>query len=866
MLAVAMPMVAQDCMEVYFNDGTRRKFFLRNLEDITVSKYDAAGVSHSDFIFQQVVTKDGKYVYNINDIDSITFTKYPEEVVEHNVASSLSTIFPALDNCKTIDDIEGKIELIKNSEGVEDAWINGNELCVKIKDWGTMGFRLNNEEDEEDDDDSFDSRFMEQMPSILSIFKNAVNTKPSLKVAIANHTKYDERHAYTKIEKRFKKIEDLFKSIGITPDIVEPSMDFFRSTMFEKDIVILCTHGTIRIDNNNYFIFDENGDYIHQLYASDPLGSIKKSKDDIPDEVINKWKDVLIDLVHKKGYNDDFFASSDIQIDWLQEERDGEDTWIAYPKLSENFIIEACKDKKFENANSILFASVCRTLFKSDSFARKLHEKKNLGSYYGYDGTVLTGRASNSALHFFQSLLSGNSIEKSIGNIPDKCKKDIWSEQGQTTVFVPIYNSHEKDFLFPAITNQVDSTVAINCFNTHNYVEVEGLTLTLDLNTISCGFEYGPKYGSPWKRIVSTDTESLSTTIDKGNVLFKARLKDLEPGQTYCYCAYTYDGMYYNYGNPCEFTLSEPVESTCPARITNVEFKGAEYHQSEERQNQMLYTVTATLDDMTDIEEWGLYYDYSTNKSEFPFESVNNEQSKNMRYSTATSGLGKTTTKLIVDFNSYVAELSDEVGVYVKKRDKATGELKTIYGEKVPFTLRYDTKPSLVFSDPTIRETTVIGTKNGHKQYQTVVAYNYAAKGAFWMNYSIYKVVGNNWDDLGSSKMYFEKDEYGGLTSTEKYWDYSNLGHSAYEVIYLRNSQKTYSNCLNFSGSNGIIDNVWVSSSPAYSARQMESNPSGNEIVNYVILNTPTEDVNVKARKVIKQVPYGGGYLEEIAY
>ena len=302
----------------------------------------------------------------------------------------------------------------------------------------------------------------------------------------------------------------------------------------------------------------------------------------------------------------------------------------------------------------------------------------------------------------------------------------------------------------------------------------------------------------------------------------------------------------------------------CPARITNVEFLGAEYHHSAERQNQMPYTVTAALDDMTDIEEWGICY-YGTTIGEFPFESISNEQSKILRLNVATSNLGNT-TKVKVDFDAYVVEFNDEVGVYVKKRDKATGELMTIYGEKYPFTFRYDTKPSLVYSDPTIRETKVIGTKNGHKQYQTIVDYNYSAKGTFWMEYGSYVVVGNNWNNSGSSKLYFEKDEDGQLNSTEKYWDNSKLGHSAYEVIYLRNSKKTYSNCLNFSGSNGYINNVWVSSSPAYSARQKESNSGDSEYMNYMIINTPTEDINAKQKKVINQIPYGGGCLEEIAY
>jgi hypothetical protein len=147
------------------------------------------------------------------------------------------------------------------------------------------------------------------------------------------------------------------------------------------------------------------------------------------------------------------------------------------------------------------------------------------------------------------------------------------------------------------------------------------------------------------------------------------------------------------------------------------------------------------------------------------------------------------------------------------------------------------------------------------------VEYNYTVKGAFWMDYSVYNSIGNNWK-IGENSpiVYFEKDKSGILTTTETYWDNTILGHSTYRVIYLRNSKKITSNYLNYSGSNGIIDNVWVSSSPAYSARQMEPDTEDSEYVNYVIDVTPIKEVvKAETRKVIKSVPYGGGYLGEIA-
>lgn len=54
----------------------------------------------------------------------------------------------------------------------------------------------------------------------------------------------------------------------------------------------------------------------------------------------------------------------------------------------------------------------------------------------------------------------------------------------------------------------------------------------------------------------------MSESTQKGNVRFRAKLTDLEPGKTYYYRAYISDRMYYSYGEPCSFTIyNAPVLS-----------------------------------------------------------------------------------------------------------------------------------------------------------------------------------------------------------------------------------------------------------------------------------------------------------------
>ena len=41
---VALPMMAQDCMEVHFKNGTERRFYLDGVVEVSASRYDANGI------------------------------------------------------------------------------------------------------------------------------------------------------------------------------------------------------------------------------------------------------------------------------------------------------------------------------------------------------------------------------------------------------------------------------------------------------------------------------------------------------------------------------------------------------------------------------------------------------------------------------------------------------------------------------------------------------------------------------------------------------------------------------------------------------------------------------------------------------
>lgn len=597
---VAMPMMAQDYMEVNFKDGNKHKFCMPYVNKIFVSKYDAEGNLHNDYLYQHVITNTNTYVYELADIDYISYTDCDEEVVEQNIVSSLETVLPFLDECQTISDVEERIESIKNADSIEDAWSDGSQLCIKIKDWGVMSFHFHAEEQtDEAKEEQWETELMRKISSAF-IHKVAAGTSP-LKVAIANQTKNNDMPVWYNVRKRLDKISYLFKSCGITPVTVEPSIDFFTSEMYDYDVVVLCTHGGVMTKENGGLWFDQNGDNEHFLFTSDNLGSISKfyfSTSEPSEDKLLAATNTLKNLLDRKGLMD-YLYKDDIRVDWIEELRGAVDCWVAYPLVTENFIIDASEGKEFQNPNSLIFAAVCHSLEGTHSLARKLQDRKNLNGYIGFDGEVSASVGSNAALYYFMSLLAGNSMGKSEALIPDDYKFDTsWRKN---TSLVSSYRN-EDSFLFPTFTNQVDQTVAQNAFNSSGYVEVEGSTTLSDPdadNTVSMGFMYGTDEDlSSATYISNVVITKLTKPLDNGhgNVVFRGQLTGLQPGKTYYYRAYTYDGMNYNFnGETCMFTIAQAVKKLIKVEPTEIDFGEVEVGSSKSATFTVSNVGTASL-------------------------------------------------------------------------------------------------------------------------------------------------------------------------------------------------------------------------------------------------------------------------------
>lgn len=145
----------------------------------------------------------------------------------------------------------------------------------------------------------------------------------------------------------------------------------------------------------------------------------------------------------------------------------------------------------------------------------------------------------------------------------------------------------------------------------------------------------------------------------------------------------------------------------CMAKIDEVKLADALYVADGEQNtpaNKFYVDVSAISDDMQDVREWGVY---SSPNHLIPFKSLEDKQEIRL--------MGKLTNADIrFNYTNFVAETDMELGVYIKKYNAKTNQIQTLLGPLKTYTLRYDTKPSIVFSNPKIINTEVIGSETNY--------------------------------------------------------------------------------------------------------------------------------------------------------
>lgn len=588
-----LPVVSQDYMNVFFKNGDFRKFYLKNVKEIATSKFDVNGVQHGDYEYQHVTTIYDKYVYALSDVDSITFTKIDEELAEQNFASAMSVVFPIISNCSTIGDAEKNIEQIKHAEGVAEAWCDGHQLYIAIKEGEVFSFHFNHDFSYNSEMEKIVSQIRAKVPQMKSVVKR---DGARLKAVIANQQHKDENRSEN-IKDFFEPLKTHFELCNVDVDYIEePTVEFFDSQIYEYDIVFLITHGGYASTYTAYYDWfhlewrmEMDGIKCHSFQTSEDIDFTESASIEAQDspywndkyKKFKKWR-------NKTTWKD--ATDKHIEFGFAHEIREGKVYWVTHPSLTELFFRDISRGS-FKNPNSIFFNAACQSLMgengePSYSLADEFF-KKNLGVYIGYDETNWSGQ--QNGYYFFKSMLNGNSFRKAIDDIwivkeedneadlDGDGKEEIW-----TTHFLyktNPYTTFEGDmFLTPTYTEERALDELLAEYKLNHYVDVEGVTTFLEEGNVTMGFEYGTDENNLSTKSFADIIPSIIETpyapnYGKGNVRFKGTLYELEPGNTYYYRAFTWDGFNYNKGNIEQFTVFDAVvlsEASITLQLGNV--------------------------------------------------------------------------------------------------------------------------------------------------------------------------------------------------------------------------------------------------------------------------------------------------------
>ena len=352
------------------------------------------------------VIESEDFVPDPNNSDSVPSSGNNEEGIDY-LADALPFLFETLSECENISDADKHLQQIKEFQGVEDAWTEGEELYVAIKGWETMGFTFPHEEDtrEEMDDES------SQTKTLVKAMENRMDAavRPegkTLKAVIANQQYYDQR-CKQHIED-YTRLEEQLKSCGIeTKTINNPGISFFANDIYGYDLVFLVTHGGYTAKYGSHILL--TGDEYAQVPKKRWYNFFRKDEKEVKKEKSDEVKAYLNSLREKYNATEDH-----IRGDWAVEIRDGDTCWVFRPFITEKFISEKV-NRKFQNPYSIFFNTACKSLIVNNALADAFFTK-GLGVYLGYDESNGVGKKAGPA--FFESLLTGFSVEKAYNALP----------------------------------------------------------------------------------------------------------------------------------------------------------------------------------------------------------------------------------------------------------------------------------------------------------------------------------------------------------------------------------------------------------------------------------------------------------------
>ncbi|MBQ8065567.1 MAG: hypothetical protein IJ200_07925 [Prevotella sp.] len=545
----ASAVLAQDYMNVFFKDGSSQKFYLKNVVEMVTSKVDADGVTHSDYDYQHITTFYDNYVYSLDDVDYITFTKFYEEKAEENLAEAMTDALVVAGGCQNVEEANANLDAINNKPGVEKAWTDDNNLYVKIKDWETITYHFPHAGDVTAARQQH-ARMMEQLQELKPQLKKVVKPDGTpISAVVACQVSNDERAFYQEAANYVAELNNFFKSCGIETKNVSPTVDFFANEIFEHDYVFLVTHGTFESSHSTAAL-------THYLLTSNELGALSEEEISLggprPEYINEKARNIINSFSEQ--------AIDYIGVTWVAEVRNGKNLGVYYLSINEDFFTHVAK-KNFPSTHSIFFNAACESLKgegqePSYSLAQKLVDR-GLGLYLGY--TRVNAAGHHAGNEYFKAMLQGTDARNAYMGLDAELRDNHFQNDVARLLPYPVNFTGVSDmFLTPVYTNLKDHEQAQQQFQQDNCVTLEGTATLLDDSKATLGFEYG---FDDINLTMNVPAEIVPMTLnsEKGNVLFRATTPPLQTGRTYYFRAYNRDGSTFNYGDVVSFSIDHPA-------------------------------------------------------------------------------------------------------------------------------------------------------------------------------------------------------------------------------------------------------------------------------------------------------------------
>lgn len=226
-VCAVQPITAYEYFTIYFSDGTKSEaFYATDVDSICYSKLSLDNIVYDDWQVQEIYTCDSVYRYPLAQIDSLSFKDVDVNTVAEDLNRASSVIVPLYAQYESAADLSKHLSTIRNVEGVENAWVDGQALYVYIRDYGTITFIY---PPQTSISDVFHVRAMQMTSSKPALTSTEHNQTDNGRVCIFNHMAKDENPLFDDARWVVKELKEMYDNMGIlcdVPDVVQP--DFLK--------------------------------------------------------------------------------------------------------------------------------------------------------------------------------------------------------------------------------------------------------------------------------------------------------------------------------------------------------------------------------------------------------------------------------------------------------------------------------------------------------------------------------------------------------------------------------------------------------------------------------------------------------------